>query len=122
MKRLFLLAAIMIAASSIAFADLAPPPGKSSNRVKKPDPGISTTLVIKLDRNEKVARLEVPRSQIKQLRAELEQLDTDGNAAGVLTDGAFTRTQTIVSGLFLSLAVVLAECGSCGLRRPLTHA
>lgn len=106
MKRLILLTAILLAVSTASFADIAPAPGKSPNRVKKPDPGIASTLVIKLDQNEKVARLEIPKSQLKQLRAELEELDRDTDTAAGVAEGPITRTQTIVSGAFLSLAFV----------------
>lgn len=106
MKRLISLAAILIVGSTVAFADIAPAPGKSPNRVKKPEPGIPATLSIKLDRDAKEAKLVIPKAQIKQLRAELEMLDTDDNTAAISSPGTFSRTQTIVSGMFLSLAVV----------------
>ena len=106
MKRLITLSVMLLVGSTAAFADIAPAPGKSPNRVKKPEPGISTTLSIKLDRNAKEATLIIPKSQVKQLRAELEMLDTEDNTAAVSSAGSFSRTQTIVSGLFLSLAVV----------------
>ena len=52
-------------------------------------------------------KLIIPKSQIKQLRAELEQLDDESdNTASVTQPSSFSRTQTIVSGAFLSLALV----------------
>ena len=64
-------------------------------------------MFIRLDRNAKEARLIIPKSQIKKLRAELEQLDDDSdNTAAITEPGIFTRTRTIVSGMFLSLALV----------------
>ncbi len=87
--------------SAAAFADIARPEKPKS--AKK----IDTTLSIKLDRNATEARLIIPASQIKQLRAELERLDDGGDtAAAAMTGGSFTRMQTIVSGVFLSLAFV----------------
>ena len=101
MKKVFCVVAVTLLSSTIAFADLAKPP------ISKGKPGIETTLDIRLDANAKEARLIIPRSQIKQLRAELESLD-DGSddMAGVASPG-ISRVQTIVSGLFLSLALVV---------------
>ena len=104
MKRIMLLSAVVLLASVAGFADIARPE-RSPNRVVKPTPAVSTTLEITMDKNAKEARLLIPKSQIKQLRAELESLDEDnGNTASV--SGGFTRLQTIVSGTFLSLAFV----------------
>jgi hypothetical protein len=108
MKKLGFILTMVLAVSIPAFADIARP-DKSPSRVPKPKetPGISTFMEIRLDKEAKEARLLIPRSQIKQLRAELEQLDTEpDNTAAVTSSGSFSRTQTIVSGIFLSLAFV----------------
>lgn len=106
MKRMILLVVTLILVTTAAFADIAPAPGKSPNRVKKP-PVVNTNLDITLDSKATEARLIIPASQLKQLRAELDLLDGgDSNTAAVSTDATFTRTQTIVSGIFLSLAFV----------------
>lgn len=106
MKRMILLIATLIFVTTAAFADIAPAPGKSPNRVKKP-PVINTNLDITLDSKATEARLIIPASQLKQLRAELDLLDSgDGNTAAVSSDSTFTRTHTIISGVFLSLAFV----------------
>jgi len=106
MKRLTCLIAVVLLSSVAGFADIARP-DKMPSRVKKPDPGIATTLIIRLDRNEKEARLVIPKAQVKKLRAELEQLDReDDNTAAVSAESSFARTQTIASGAFLSLAMV----------------
>ena len=87
--------------SASALADIARP---EKPKVKK---SIDTTLSIKLDRDATEARLIIPASQIKQLRAELELLDNGSDTtAAAITGGGFTRMQTIVSGVFLSLAFV----------------
>lgn len=106
MKRITLMLAVLFIASLAAYADIAPPkPAKTP----KPKPGVSSTLFIKLDRNATEAVLRIPKSQVKQLRAELEQIDDgEDNTAAVAApdDSSFSRTQTIVSGMFLSLALV----------------
>ena len=104
MNRLICLTTIFFLASVAAFADIARP---QPNKDPKPVKSLDATMTIRLDRNAKAARLLIPKSQIKQLRAELEQMDGDSdNTAAVTTPGNFTRTQTIVSGTFLSLALV----------------
>jgi hypothetical protein len=106
MKRTICLTLLLVLAASAAFADIARP-DRSPSRTPKPGKQIDTTMSIRLDRDAKEARLIIPKSQIKQLRAQLEELDDDeDNTAGVTTPGSFSRTQTIVSGIFLSLAVV----------------
>ena len=98
MKKTFLLLAIVSSIASIGFANIANPdlPGKKKT--------VDTSLSIRLDRTATEARLIIPRSQVKQLRAELEQLD--GESDKTAAAGAFTGTQTIVSGGLLSLAFV----------------
>jgi hypothetical protein len=90
--------------SITCFADI-PRPDKPKN-VPAKSASVDTHLSIELDRDAKEAKLIIPRSQLKQLRAELEALDSGSDdtafAAGV------TRIQTIVGGMFLSLAFVFA--------------
>lgn len=104
MKKLLLIAAVALISSTVAFADIAKP-GKSPASNGKSS--IETTLDIRLDSEAREARLIIPRSQIRQLRAELESLDdgSDNTAVAVATSGT-SRIQTIMSGLFLSLAFV----------------
>jgi len=104
MKKLLSIATVALLLSTVAFADIAKP-GKSP--VSNGKPSIETTLDIRLDSEAKEARLIIPRSQIRQLRAELGSLDdgSDNMAAAVATSGS-SRIQTIMSGLFLSLAFV----------------
>lgn len=102
MKKILLLTALALITSTAAFADIAP---IRPEKTPKPKPGVNTTMEIMMDKSAKEAKLLIPKSQIKQLRAELESLDDDnGNTAAVT--GGFTRLQTIVSGAFLSLAFV----------------
>lgn len=106
MKRMILITTILMLGSLTVFADIARP-DKSPSRVPKPkeNPGIATEMSIKFDRSAKEAKLIIPKSQLQQLRAELEQLDEDDETAAV-AESSFVRLQTIVSGVFLSLAFV----------------
>src|SRR5262245_27562468 len=105
MRKLVLAATAMMLFSLTAFADIARP------NVPKPDAktkkSVETTLIISLrDTNE--AKLVIPRSQLDQLRAQLNELDGGGinSAAAIKTSpDRFTSLQTIVSGAFLSLAI-----------------
>lgn len=107
MKYLICLTGLILVCSSAALADIARP-DKTPNHVPKPktEPGIVTTMDIRLDRDAKEARLIIPKSQIKQLRAELEQLDGDSDDVASVATAGISRTQTIASGLFLSLAIL----------------
>ncbi|MGE3468573.1 MAG: hypothetical protein AB7J13_16750 [Pyrinomonadaceae bacterium] len=103
MRKALLLSAAIMLTTIAAFADIARP-GKAPNRVEKPAAGLDGNLLIRLDRNATEAKLIIPRSQIPQLRAELERLDGNSNVAA-FSEGSFSRTQTIISGIFLSLAI-----------------
>ncbi len=107
MKRLTCLTAIILLTSLAAFADIARP-DKTPNKTPKPKPapGITTRMDIRLDRDATQARLIIPKSQLKQLRAELEQMDDDSDNTAQVTTPGVSRTQTIVSGVFLSLSLV----------------
>lgn len=98
MKKLFSSIALIAAAALVAFADVRLPDTPQPKQSK----AIDTRLQIRLDRDAKEARLLIPKSRIKQLRAELEELDEPGATASA----SFSKTQTVVSGLFLSLAFV----------------
>jgi hypothetical protein len=106
MKRLICLSMIVLVVSVAAFADIArPEPAKTPKA--KPDGSIVTQMDIRLDSDATEARLEIPKAKIKQLRAQLDELDdANDNTAAVTSPGSFSRTQTVVSGMFLSLAVV----------------
>ena len=103
MKKILTLCLFAAIFSLAAFADVRVPDTPKPTPAPKQKKALDGNLEIRLDRNATEAKLIIPRSQLRQLRAELEELDTDsGNTASA----AFTRTQTIVSGLFLSLAFV----------------
>jgi hypothetical protein len=92
---LFLLTAVFSAA---AFADIRLPDQKSESKQKK---SVESNMIIRLDKNASEAKLIIPANQLKQLRAALDEIGEDSDATA-----QFTKTQTIVSGLFLSLAFV----------------
>jgi hypothetical protein len=103
MKRVLSLFAAVMLFSIVGSANL-PNPNNSKNTSKK---SIQTTMMIHLKSDATEAKLIIPRSQIQQLRAQLEELDNSSeNTAAVVSSGGITRTQTIVSGLFLSMAIV----------------
>lgn len=98
MKKFLFLLAIFALFANNALADIPrPEPTKT-----KPAKAIDSRITIRIDQNAKEAKLIIPKNQLKQLRAELEQLDDDSTAALI----NFTRAQTIASGLFLSLAFI----------------
>jgi hypothetical protein len=107
MKRLLCLILLIMATSIAGFADIARP-DKSPTRTPKPSKSIETNMTIRLKSDATEAVLRIPKSQVKQLRAALDVLDqADDTAENDAPAGSvISRTQTIVSGLFLSLALV----------------
>ena len=105
MKRLTCLMAIVMLAASAAFANIANPNKPSKTPKAKSSPSIEARMNISLDRDAKEARLIIPRSEIKQLRAALDEMDDGADNTAEVTPGV-SRTQTVVSGIFLSLALV----------------
>lgn len=104
MKRVLCLLVLILTATFAAYSDIAP------ERTPKPKPtpraaAVSVYMSIKMDPDTKAATLSIPREQLKQLRAEIDQLDSESDNTAAAT-GGFSRLQTIVSGAFLSLAFV----------------
>lgn len=99
MKKVFsytALVSIFMLASLTVFADEAPPP-----KIVK---SMRSTMRIQVayEENAKEARLIIPQKDWKKLRAEIDGNDSL-NAANRF---GLTRTQTVMTGLFLSLAFV----------------
>ena len=103
MKRVLTLTMVVMLGSMFAFANITPP---KTPEKKTPSKSIDTTLTIRLRSDAKEAKLIIPKSFVKQLRAELEQMDDGSDNTAAVTNHDFSRTQTIVSGMFLSLALV----------------
>ncbi|MBL8181155.1 MAG: hypothetical protein JNL64_06035 [Blastocatellia bacterium] len=104
MKRLLGLSLLFLLCSVAVFADIAPLKTPKPTPASKSKP-VSMLMSIKMDPETKVATLSIPRAQLKELRAQIEQLEgeTDDTTAAL---GSFSRTQTMISGAFLSLALV----------------
>ncbi len=104
-KILSLLIAVMLF-SVVVSADIRPPETEKPTPPPKQKKSIDALLVIQFDKNAKNARLVIPKNQIQQLRAELEDLDNEQNNEAAAANG-FSRTQTIIGGLFMSSAFLL---------------
>ena len=102
MKKSIIAIAFIALFSIAAFADIRLPDTPKPTATPKPQKSIDSNMKITLDKNVTEATLIIPKSQIKQLRAQLDGLD-DSDDSPVF---AVSRTQTIISGLFLSLAFV----------------
>src|SRR4051812_8504817 len=96
-KAVFALVSMLVCAS-FSFADI-PRPDLSPSHTPKPQAEklIDTGMEIRLDADAKEAKLLIPKSQIKELRAALEQLDQDSGDTAAVTTNNWSRTQTIVS-------------------------
>ena len=102
MKRITCISILIFVAAAASFADIPRPEKSPKNGNKK---SIDTNMSIRLDSNATKARLLIPKSEIKQLRAQLDAMDDDSDNTAAVTN-SFSRTPTIVSGMFLSLALV----------------
>jgi hypothetical protein len=98
MKKLSSSLVLIAALALVALADVRLPDTPKPKQSKS----IDTRLQIRLSQDAKETTLRIPKSQIKQLRAELDDVDDADATASV----SFSKTQTVVSGLFLSLAFV----------------
>lgn len=101
MKKILCLTAFLMVFTAAAFADVRLP-DTPTPKVKSVD----ANMTIKLDKNATAATLIIPKSQLKQFRAALEDLDDSETDNAANAGGTFTRTQTIVSGIFLSMAMI----------------
>ncbi|MBV9214564.1 MAG: hypothetical protein JO053_00165 [Acidobacteria bacterium] len=104
MKKITTILSLILAFSLVALADIARPDPTKTPKAAKQAKSIDTEMYIRLDADAEDARLIIPRSQIKQLRAQLDDLD-NGNTAAVISS-ATSRLSTIFSGAFISLAIV----------------
>ncbi|SRR5258708_21380800 len=105
MKRIICLTALVLLASTVVFADLLQPKPEKTPKVK-PSKSIEMNMTIHLKSDATEAKLLIPKSAVKQLRAALDDMDDDNNATAEVTTGSLSQTQTIASGTFLSLSFV----------------
>ncbi|HTH50962.1 MAG TPA: hypothetical protein VL501_03455 [Pyrinomonadaceae bacterium] len=109
MKKTLLALAAMLVFSNFALADIARPDSSPHHTPKpKPEKLIDANMDIKLDGDAKEAKLLIPRSQIKSLRAALEEMDNADDNTAAVTNSGLSRTQTIMTGLFMSLSIAFA--------------
>ncbi len=100
MKKILTLFVFLVLCSIAIFADVRLP----DKPKPKPDKSIDTILRVDIKRDAKEARLIIPKDQLKQLRAQIDELD---DSSGTTASAGFTKTQTIMSGMFMSLAILL---------------
>lgn len=108
MKRIIALTLVMMFCSIVVFSDIARPDPKPA-RTPKVLYNATADMSITLDRNANRPVLRIPKTTLKYLRAELENSDAGSDDTAAVTGdsgSAITKTQTIVSGAFLSLALV----------------
>ncbi|HEY2848059.1 MAG TPA: hypothetical protein VGI80_09595 [Pyrinomonadaceae bacterium] len=105
MKRSIFAVLTMLVFALVSYGDVRLPDPKPTPK-PKPEKLVDAEMDIKLDRDAKEAKLLIPRSEIKNLRAALEELDNGGDNTAAVTQTGFSRTQTIMTGLFMSLAIV----------------
>lgn len=104
MKKVFATLLFVAAFAMTSFADIARPDATPKQKTSK---SIDTYLHIRLDKDAKEAKLIIPKSQVKELRAQLDALENgeDDTAASI---GSDRRISTIVSGALLSAAFIFA--------------
>lgn len=105
MRKFVILLGIITLFAVNAAADIPMPKKKDSAENRLP-------INIRVSNNAREATLNIPRSAVKTLRAQLDEADGDDNpttaVASLNENSNFSRMQTVASGLFLSLAVVFA--------------
>ena len=75
---------------------------KEESQKNKADKVARVPFQMRVKSNVSEPTLTIPRSELKNLRAQLDALDGGENLAGV----GFSQTQTLVGGLFFSLAFI----------------
>ena len=99
MKSIVTVGALILAFCVAGFADIAP----KTTKTKK---SIDANLTIRLEKDAKQARLIIPKSAVRELRAQLDEIDQDSADTAAASVTGVTRIQTILAGVFLSLAIV----------------
>ena len=102
MKKIFCLLLAVFVFANVSFADEAPPPPTPKKPTKSKS--VDSYLQIRLDEKADEPVLKISKNQLKDLRAQLDELDDDSDNSAAL--GGISRAQTIIGGMFLSLAFV----------------
>src|SRR5690349_21298430 len=100
MKRSMFAVVAMLGFAVVSYGDIRVPDPKPTPQPRA-EKLVDAEMDIKLDRDAKEARLLIPKSEIKNLRAALEELDNGGDNTAAVTTAGFSRTQTIMTGLFM---------------------
>jgi hypothetical protein len=104
MKKIFFLLTISLLFTFVAFGDVRlpdTPTPKPTPKIKQTD----ATMRITLDKNATETVLKLNKSSLKQLRAAIDDLDDDSTDTRAEVRNS-SSPQTIIGGLFLSLAFV----------------
>ena len=107
MKKIICLLTLLLVGTVAMFADIARPGKTPYPPIPKPGSNTISGLSIHFDSNITEPTIRIPRSTLKYLRAENESGNVDqDNTAAVTAPGGSSRLPTLVSGMFLSLALV----------------
>ena len=104
MKRIVCLTLLILLGTHLAFSDIAGPPANVVPENTPKAKSLDAKLHITMRSNVSVATLSVPKAQLKSLRAQLEEIDNQSDDTA--SSGSLSRTQTIASGLLISLAML----------------
>lgn len=101
MKKLFLFLSLILL-TNIVRADI---PRPEPSKTPKPEKETSAQLFISVRSETKEPTLIINRSTLKQLRAALDEAETDQDYAE--NESSFSRSQMLVSGMFFSFAFIV---------------
>lgn len=106
MKKLLILSIFTVIFSLNAFADVRLPDNLKPSPTATPkskQKSQKMQMSIRVNPNVDEPTLVIPRSALKELRAQLDELDgVNSNVAG----GSISKTQTLMSGIFFSAALI----------------
>jgi hypothetical protein len=92
-----------------AFADIsAPQPAPSPQKARRTATLPAARMLIESRNDATEARLQIPKNMLRQLRAEAERDDATSNASTAALVDSSRPAQTVLAGVFLSLALAFA--------------
>lgn len=107
MKKLLFLSIFTVIFSISAFADIRLPDNIKPSPTATPKSKTKSQkmqMSIRVNPNVDEPTLKIPRSVIKDLRAQLDEID--GGSSNVAQASGISKTQTLMSGLFFSAALI----------------